>query len=259
MACALSTIAITPQRGASRFELVENYFNYFTEIEERFRRCRSEPVLLSPLDWALIESWKEQDFPLEAVLAGIERAFEKFKAGKRSYRKVNALAYCSQEVFRAVEESRAMLAQGGIPRAAKAEAPAPFAAEEISRFLAGCAAAVQTAGLQAGEEGKQVLAEELAEAAAVLRSLGTRAEAGATGDLEQTERNLTALEEKLNASLLRGTTMEMLAQLRAEVDRGLIPYRRKMAAAEVDLLERRFLKNRLLEHYRIPRLSLFYL
>jgi len=104
-----------------------------------------------------------------------------------------------------------------------------------------------------------VLADELAEAAAALQTFGARAQAGATGDLEETERNLTALEEKLHASLLRGTAVEVLAQLRGEVDRGLIPFRRKMAAAEVDLLERRFLKNRLLEHYRIPRLSLFYL
>jgi hypothetical protein len=238
---------------------VENYFNYFTEIEEKFRTCRSEPVLLSPLDWAIVEAWKEQGFPLEAVLAGIERSFEKFKSGKRSYRKVNTLAYCSQEVFRAVEESRAVAAQGGTSRPAKAEAPVPFSAEEIGRFLARCASAVQGAGQQAREDGRQVLADELAEAAAALQSLGERAPGQATTNLEEMERNLTALEEKLNASLLRGTTVEVLAQIRAEVDRGLMPYRRKMPAAEVDLLERRFLKNRLLEHYKIPRLSLFYL
>ena len=238
---------------------MENYFNYFTEIEEKFRKCRSEPVLLSPLDWALVESWKEQGFPLEAVLAGIERSFEKFKARKRSYRKVNTLAYCSQEVFRAVEEGRAMAAQGGTARTAKAEEQAPFSTGEIAQFFARCAGAVQSAGQQARQERKQVLADELAEAAAALQTFGARAQAGATGDLEETERNLTALEEKLNASLLRGTAVQVLAQLRGEVDRGLIPFRRKMAAAEVDLLERRFLKNRLLEHYRIPRLSLFYL
>ena len=259
MACASSTIAISPHRDASRLETVENYFNYFTEIEEQFRKCRSEPVLLSPLDWALVEAWKDQGFPLEAVLAGIERSFEKFKAGKRSYRKVNTLAYCSQEVFRAVEESRAMAAQGGTPRPAKAAGPAPFSAEEIARFLARCATAVQGAGEQAREDDRRVLAEELAEAAAALQGLGARAQAEATPNLEETERNLTSLEEKLHASLVRGTTVEVLAEIRAEVDRGLIAYRRKMPAAEVDLLERRFLKNRLLEHYKIPRLSLFYL
>src|ERR1017187_714474 len=259
MVCALSTIVISPQRGASKFKTVENYFNYFTEIEEQFRKCRSEPVLLSPIDWALIESWKEQDFPLPAVLAGIERSFEKFKAGKRRYGKVNSLAYCSQEVFRAVEESRAGAAQGGTAQAAKAETDAPFSADEISGFLARCAGAVRGAGQQARQEGKQVLADELEEAAAALQAYSSGAQAGAAGNLEGTERNLTALEEKLNASLLRGTPVEILAQLRAEVDRGLVTFRRKMAAPEVDLLERRFLKNRLFEHYKIPRLSLFYL
>jgi hypothetical protein len=238
---------------------VENYFNYFTEIEEQFRKCRSEPVLLSPLDWALVESWKEQGFPLEAVLVGIERAFEKYKAGKRSYRKVNSLAYCSQEVFRSVEESRATAAQGGTAPTPKADPEAPFEAEEISRFISRCAAAVQSAEQQARGDAKQVLADELAAAAGVLQALASRAQAHPAGDLEETERNLTALEEKLNASLQRGTAVELLAQFRDEVDRGLVPYRRKMAAAEVDLLERRFLKNRLLEHYKIPRLSLFYL
>ena len=51
---------------------MENYFNYFTEIEECFRRCRGTPTLLSTLDWALIESWKESDFPLSAVLTGAD-------------------------------------------------------------------------------------------------------------------------------------------------------------------------------------------
>jgi hypothetical protein len=243
---------------------VENYFNYFTEIEEQFRKCRSEPVLLSPLDWALVESWKEQGFPLEAVLAGIERSFEKFESGKRRFGKVNSLAYCSQEVFRAVEENRALeaqggTAQGGTAQAAKPEVEAPFSNDEISQFLARCAAAVEVAAKQARDEGKQVLADELAEAATALNTVAASAQAQPSGDLEDTERTLTALEEKLNATLQRGTPVEVLAQLRAEVDRGLVTFRRKMPASEVDLLERRFLKNRLLEQYKIPRVSLFYL
>jgi hypothetical protein len=238
---------------------LENYFNYFTEIEEQFRRCRSEPVLLSPLDWALIESWKEQDFPLPAVLAGIERSFAKFRAGKRSYRKVNNLAYCSQEVFRAVEEARAAEAQGGASPAVRAQPEAPFSADEIVRFLTRSAGAVESASRVAQEAGQQVLAEELAGITASLQAFRAGASAQPAGDLEALERNLTALEEKLTASLLRATAVELLAEFRAEVDRGLVPYRRKMANSEVESLERRFLKNRLLEHYKIPRLSLFYL
>ena len=237
---------------------MENYFNYFTEIEEQFRKCRAEPTLLSPLDWALVESWKEQGFPLEAVRAGIERSFAKFQTRKRGYRKVNTLAYCAQEVFRAVEEARAAATQGGTRPPATQQA-APFSAEEIARFLARCARAVESASRQAREAGQQVLAEDLAAAAATLQAFSAREQAQPPGDLEGMERNLTALEEKLTASLLRATAVELLAQFRAEVERGLVPYRRKMAAAEVESLERRFLKNRLLEHYKIPRLSLFYL
>ena len=238
---------------------MENYFNYFTEIEEQFRKCRAEPVLLSPLDWALIESWKEQGFPLEAVLEGIARSFQTFAARKPRYRKVNALAYCSQEVFRAVEEARAAEAQGGTSRPVRPEAPAPFSASEVARFLARCTGAVESASQEVRQAGQQVLAEDLTAAAATLVSLGQCAEAQPSGDLEELERNLTALEEKLTASVLRATPVELLARFRAEVERGLIPYRRKMSAAEVDLLERRFLKNRLLEHYKVPRMSLFYL
>ena len=152
-----------------------------------------------------------------------------------------------------------MAVQVGISQPAKAEEPAPFSADEITRFLNRCAKALESAGHQARTEGRQVLADELAEAAAAILTLGSQPQAGPSGDLESTERNLTAMEEKLNATLQRGTPVEVLAQLRAEVDRGLISFRRKMTAAEVDLLERRFLKNRLLEHYKIPRLSLFYL
>ena len=46
-----------------------NYFNYYTEIEEHFQRARGTGLfLLSPLDWALIESWNNAGVPLEAVL-----------------------------------------------------------------------------------------------------------------------------------------------------------------------------------------------
>ncbi len=51
---------------------MENYFNYFTEIEERFLRRRGGGLLLSTLDWALIETWKDAGIPLEAVLRGID-------------------------------------------------------------------------------------------------------------------------------------------------------------------------------------------
>jgi len=73
-----------------------NYFNYFTETEEHFRRARGTSLfLMSPLDWALVESWKNSGVPLEAVLRGIDAAFEKWRARKVKTQMVNSLAFCA--------------------------------------------------------------------------------------------------------------------------------------------------------------------
>ena len=84
---------------------MENYFNYFTEIEEHFQRRRGGILLLSTLDWALIETWKDAGIPLEAVLRGIDAAFERYEK-RPTPRKVNSLAYCAQEVLAAAEEMK---------------------------------------------------------------------------------------------------------------------------------------------------------
>jgi hypothetical protein len=238
---------------------VENYFNYYTEIEERFQQCRGSKMLISPLDWALIESWKEAGLPLDAVLVGIERSFEKFRRRTRKYRLVNSLAYCSQAVYRAAEEARAAEAQGGTGKSADSPAAAPFTTQEVVHFLGRCAEAIEKAGQKAGEARQHVLAEDLASAAAAVREIAEQETRQATGNLEDLETRLTAVEEKLSASLTRASSLELLTELRREVERGLVPYCRKMSAAQIESLERQFLKKRLLDHYQIPRLSLFYL
>jgi hypothetical protein len=78
---------------------LQNYFNYFTEIEEHFQRRRGTTLLLSTLDWALIETWKEANIPLQAVLRGIDAAFDAYDRKPSKTRKVNSLAFCSQEVL----------------------------------------------------------------------------------------------------------------------------------------------------------------
>ncbi len=80
------------------------HFTYFSEIEEHFQRRRGSILICSPLDWALMEMWKEAGIPLEAVLRGIDAAFDKYDRRAKKTRKVNSLAYCQQEVLSAVEE-----------------------------------------------------------------------------------------------------------------------------------------------------------
>lgn len=258
MACALSTSVTSRDRGTSRLRVLENYFNYFTEIEECYRRCRNTPTLLSTLDWALIESWKEAGIPLKAVLVGIERAFAKFQARPRKYQRINSLAYCAQQVFRAAEEMSAMVPAGESTRKPR-EAGAPFAPEEIQDYVNGNVRALELASRQAQQTGQPVLAEDFRAVIAALQEAAANVASKETPDLEELERHMTALEEKLTASLTRASSVELLAQFHQEAERGLGPSRRKMTGAQIESLERQFLKKRLFEHYQVPRLSLFYL
>jgi hypothetical protein len=216
-----------------------NYFNYFTEIEEHFQRARGTALfLMSPLDWALVESWKNAEVPLEAVLRGIDAAFEKWRARKVKTQMVNSLAFCAQAVL-----TEAQIMAGTAPAKRGREAPPPFALEELRAYLEGNAAA-----LPAGYE----------EIAASLRRLVAEAERH-YGDLEALEQRLTVLEEKMIASARARQSEEELLESRRELDRQLRPYRGKMTADQLTMLEKQYLERILLEKAGLPRLSLFYM
>jgi hypothetical protein len=237
---------------------LENYFNYFTEIEEHFQRRRGSILLLSTLDWALIETWREAGVPLEAALRGIDAAFDKYDARKsRSrLRRVNGLAYCMQEVMMAVEDMKeaSVGAQStGVQPSGKAAAAPGFEQERIAAHLEECAAQLDRAKLMAG------LAHETARELAVrLHGLAeeTRVE---SPDLEALERRLTALEDKLFNVLTATASEADLVTMREESARELAPYRSRMKTEQIRQVEQQFLHKRLLERHRLPRLSLFYM
>jgi hypothetical protein len=235
---------------------VENYFNYFTEIEEHFQQRRGGGLLLSTLDWALIESWKEAGISLEAVLRGIDVAFDKYEKRPTRSRKVNSLAYCAQEVLGAAEEMKE--AAVGAAQEGTNKPASGFEASEIAAFLLRNATQLGTATLPAGSG---ISARALAtESAATLRQLAAEVFAEKSPlRLEDLERKLVVLEDKLFAVLLSVTPDEQIIGVRAEADRELSPYRSKMPAAQIQQLQKQYLHKRLLEQYRLPRLSLFYM
>jgi hypothetical protein len=216
-----------------------NYFNYFTEIEEHFQKSRGTGLfLLSPLDWALIETWKDSGVPLEAVLKGIERTFEKWHARKHKTRMVNSLAFCAQEVLEAARSAE----ESTPPRASPGFAPG-----EITAYLLRNAGQLR----QAAGPGQGIYLE-------TAESLERLAAADHT-DLEELERRLTVLEERMIAAAVESTTEEQLLEHRRQMDRHLAPYRRKMTADQLAMLEKQYLQRLVLERTGLPRLSLFYL
>jgi len=234
---------------------VENYFNYFTEIEEHFLKRRGGGLLLSTLDWALIETWKDSGIPLEAVLRGIDNTFDHYDQRPSKTRKINGLGFCSQEVLAAAEDMKEAAVGAS---EVKAEKPAGFQTAEIANYLRRNAQHLEAAKLpQTTGISSQTLVRE---SAATLHQLANDLESkNALPRLEELERRLTVLEEKLFAVLLASTPDEEIVNVRAQADRELSPYRRKMPAAQIDQLQKQYIHKRLLEKYGLPRLSLVYM
>jgi hypothetical protein len=219
-----------------------NYFNYFTEVEEHFQKARATSLfLMSPLDWALVETWKNAGIPLEAVLRGIDVAFEKWRAKKSRIRMVNSVAYCAQAVLTEAE----IMAGVARPSGSRNASAAPFSLSDLENYLRANAALLQ----------KQPGYEEIA--AAVDRL--TLALEQSYHDLEDLERRLTSLEDKMIAIARTRQTEEDLLQVRRALDSELRPYRGKMTAEQLTMLEKQYLERQLLETAGLPRLSLFYL
>jgi len=216
-----------------------NYFNYFTETEEHFQRARGTSLfLLSPLDWALLESWKNSGVPLEAVLRGIDAAFEKWRGRRVKTQMVNSLAFCAQAVLTEAQ----VMAGTAQPKVRKEAAP-PFGLEELRAYLAANA---------------EALPAEHESTAAALCKLASEAEEH-YHDLEALEQRLTVLEERMMALARSRQTEEEMLEARQTLDRQLRPYRGKMTADQLTMLEKQYLERHLLEKSSLPRLSLFYM
>jgi hypothetical protein len=233
---------------------VQNYFNYFTEIEERFQQRRGSLLLLSTLDWALIETWQEAGVPLEAALRGIDAAFDKYDSRQHRghKRKVNGLAWCAQAVMEASEELREAAA-GASTSANYAGEDSGFEHERVAVHLEVAATALHATTI--AKEVCEATSNRLRELAAEIRT----ADANVHLDTEALERNLTVLEEKIFAALTTAAPEELLVALKEHAARELAPYRSRMGAVQLRQVERQFVQKQLLAHYNLPRLSLFYM
>lgn len=233
---------------------MQNYFNYFTEIEERFQQRRGSLLMLSTIDWALIETWRDAGIPLDAALRGIDAAFDRYEARSQrgKMRRVNGLAWCAQAVMEAAVE---------LNEAAAGSTPSVTTPRESGFEEARVAAHLEAAATAL--DSTTVALETCAATAARLRELAadvrTAAPESAAVDLESLERTLTVLEEKLFAALTAVAPEDLLVDLKAQAARELAPYRSKMGVVQLRQVEQQFVHKRLLEHYRLPRLSLFYM
>lgn len=228
---------------------MENYFNYFTEIEEHFQRRRGSLLILSTLDWALIETWKDAGIPLEAVLRGIDATFDAHDRKPSKTRKVNGLGFCTQEVLAAAEQ----MAEAAVGAASPEKKDAGLDIADIEEFLTRNATKLDRLTLP------PTAAPLAAEAAATLRKLAAELQTTTALRAEDLERRLTVMEEKIFAALLASASDDAILAVRTEADRDLAPYRGKMSGPQIEQLHKQYTHKRILERYDVPRLSLFYM
>lgn len=233
-----------------------NYFNYYTEIEEYFWKKRGAHLLVSPLDWAIMETWQKAGVPLEAALQGIDRAFESYERSRRGAGKpLKSLAYCTDAVLEAAEE-RQEAAAGAQPKS-KPEAKEPFPRDELRAYLERNRDLLRRVATRCSSS-QPALSSLLRQVSDSVASAATSLEAPGPLPLEDLERQLTILDDKIYAALLTHANENLLLKIRREVDSQLSAYRRKMKADQLALVERQYSQKRLLDEYQVPRLSLYY-
>jgi hypothetical protein len=232
-----------------------NYFNYFTEIEDAFVRRRGKHLFLSPIDWALMEAWKQQGIPLHVVLRGVEKSFDSFESRPRK-RTVKSLLYCQEEVEAQYAEwvEARVGASSGASEPESDKTPFSFAAisEHLKRSRSALSELVNT------RKQEDDLSEALTRAAALLGDIQNDFANGATLDTRRLEDSLTGLERMLNDSMLSVASANTLEELKKIVTDQLKPYRSQMEAAVYKQTFDNLLLKRLREQFAVPRLSLFY-
>ena len=231
-----------------------NYYNYFTEIEDAFVRRRGKHLFLSPLDWALMETWKQQGIPLHIVLRGVERSFDSYESRPRK-RSVKTLLYCQEEVEAQYEEwQEARVGVSEQTDGAETD-KTPFSAAAIIEHLQRCHSELVRLSQSRKEDD---LSEALARAAGLLQEIRDDLAANAVLDTRRLEDSLTGLERMLNDAMLLVITAADLDALKNGVKDQLKPYRSQMEAAVYNQTFDNLLLKRLREQFAIPRLSLFY-
>jgi hypothetical protein len=232
-----------------------NYFNYFTEIEDAFVRRRGKHLFLSPMDWALMETWKQQGIPLHIVLRGVEKSFDSYEARPRK-RTVKTLLYCQEEVeAQYAEWVEAHV--GSSPASPEPESDkTPFSFAAITEHLHRCRSALSE--LAQSRKQEDDLSEAIKRAVALLADIENDFVSGATLDTRKLEDSLTVLERLLNDSMLSVASSSTLDELKKGVKDQLKPYKAQMDGPVYKQTFDNLLLKRLREQFSMPRLSLFY-
>ena len=224
---------------------------YFSRIEEHFGRLRGGPLLLSPREWELVRSWWEKGIPLEVVLRGIRRAFDKFEERKLPG-KIGSLFYCEHEVLATFREYREALVGGRKKKIKRKEAPFSYPAlkESLSK-------ARDTLLKLSQKQGKGELRRQLIDIASRVDEISLLISSENPPSWEELDERLSLLDSELTEAFFSHIPEEEFAFVSSRVRKELASYQDKMDPTTYEETLRRLTLRELRNHYRLPRLDLF--
>src|SRR5687768_8114273 len=236
-----------------------NYFSYFSEIEDTFIRRRGKHLMLSPIDWALIESWKERGVPLHVALRGIEHSFDSYES-KKHKRTVKTLLYCQEEVeaqYAEWLESRVGSHETADDPSSPPADTSPFSRRAILDHLARSIDEIR----QLAQDRKQedTFSEALSRTLSLLSEIRDDYSSTASPNTRKLEESLTGIDRLLDDSIRAVVKESELASILSEIDSQIKPYKRHMDKPTFEQTRDNLLRKRLRDHFGVPRLSLFYL
>lgn len=227
-----------------------NYYNYYTEIEETFVRRRGKHLFLSPLDWAMIETWKERGIPLHIVLRAIESVFDVFDRQPPGTRTIKSLFYCREEVdVQFAEWSKARAGSHENSDAdVVADEPSGYSHEAVAAHIANAVAELRS-------NPSESLREDIDRAVRRLEELS----ADLPDDPETVDSTLADIERLLERGVLSNWDRVHLKKVEGEIAGQLRAFKADMQPEAYKSTFDLMLMKRLREEADIPRLGLFYL
>ena len=219
-----------------------NYFNYFTEIEEHFSRQRGRHLFISPLDWCLIELWKDSGIPLHVVLRGIDRSFESSTAKGR--KPPGTLYYCHPAVIQAFEEHQT--AHVGAGEEHPVSDASAFTRSQVDELLR------ELSGVLSSEEGESFCR-------AIERLRGLREELGkkAHPNYREIDQSLSRVAGLVGEALLGRMDRKSVKELRKSIRKALRVYRKYLSEEAYQELFDNCLNRKVIEESELPSFSLF--
>ena len=237
---------------------MDNYFNYFTEIEEHFQKCRGKIQPLSPLDWSLIESLQEVGIPLKIVLRGMDKAFEKYSKRTGRIRKINSLSYCTQMIFTEHEKQKENN-QGKMKISNSTESTELADRKNMINLLVKARQDLFALRVDSNYSKEISFTKVLKEVITSIDSIVLEVTNACSVDYEELEFRLSSLEDRIVATIFSLMSEKAVLEIKKEIFREIDLHKRALNPEYIAVLEKKMRYKRILESFRVPRLSLFYL